>query len=179
VVDRNFRAAGRSSCATNEDITLGDGVNLAVSALQLRHQQRTAAQAFGVAHRRNRHVNRLARLGIGRKVGRNHHGGDILELQLLRLFLRQIHPHLRQHVADGLGGERGLRGLVAGIVEADDDAIADQLVAAYALNAGQILDALGENRLAPQRQDASGQNCRLPEQFAAFRLHDAPPREFP
>jgi hypothetical protein len=130
--------------AADQHITLGHGIHLAVGALQRRHQQRAAAQAFRVTHRGHGDVDGLARLGEGRQRGRDHHGRHVLQLQLGAG--RQADALLLQHRHDRLHGERGLGGLVAGAVEADHDAVAGQLVLAHAAEAGEVLQALGVGR---------------------------------
>ena len=69
------------------------------------------------------------------KVNRNRSTGEIDELfggDAVALVQRQVDAELREHRHHALHGERGLRGLVAGAVEADDQAVADQLVRPHA-----------------------------------------------
>src|SRR4029077_17831685 len=63
------------------------------------------------------------------------------------------------HRVQALRRERGLRRLVAGAVEADDEAVADELVAAHALDAGDFLDAHrgAGGRRPPQRCAGGGE----------------------
>src|SRR5690606_10152924 len=60
---------------------------------------------------------------------------------------------LAEHVVEGLQGEGRLGGLVTRAVEADHQAVADQLVAAHALDAGDVLETLGLGRHAGQQAE--------------------------
>jgi hypothetical protein len=114
-------------------------INVAVGALERRGDQHAAAQAFRVAERRHVDVDRLPRLREGRQRGRDHHRGHVLGLQLHAR--RHGHAHLRQHRRQALRRERRALALVARAVEADDEAVADERVAAHALHGGNFLDA--------------------------------------
>ena len=59
------------------------------------------------------------------------------------------HAHLREHVGERLDGERRLAGLIAGAVEPDHQAVADELVGAHALHLRHVLDALGVREARP------------------------------
>ena len=61
-------------------------------------------------------------------------------------FAGIVHAELREHVPDALDRERRLARLVARAVETDDEAVADELVAAHARDRREILDALGVRR---------------------------------
>ncbi|MNJ43914.1 hypothetical protein D3C77_389400 [compost metagenome] len=65
---------------------------------------------------------------------------DVLELHVAGTG-RHLDAELRQHVVEGLQGERRLGGLVTRAVEPHHQAVADQLVAAHAGNAGNVLQA--------------------------------------
>ena len=66
---------------------------------------------------------------------------------------------LREHVPDALDRERRLAGLVAGAVEADDEAVADELVAAHAGDRREILDALGVSGARHERERQRRNRC--------------------
>ena len=61
---------------------------------------------------------------------------------------RNRDPEFREHVDDALNGERRLARLVARAVEADDEAVAHQLVRAHARDGREVLDALRVRRRA-------------------------------
>src|SRR5690606_25256654 len=74
-----------------------------------------------------------------RQVRVHHHRGNVAELQVRAR--RNRHAELGEHVPQALRRERRLRRLVARAVEADDEAVAHQLVRAHARDGGEILDA--------------------------------------
>jgi hypothetical protein len=130
--------------AADQHVALGHGVHLAVGALQRRHEQRAAAQAFRVTHRRDT-VMSMVWPGWAKA------GSEVVTITAATFFScswgrRQVDALLLQHRHDRLHGERGLAGLVAGAVEAHHDAIARQLVLAHAGDAGDVLQALGLGR---------------------------------
>ena len=124
-----------------------DRVDVAVGAEQRRHQQGAALQALGVADRRDGDVDARALRAEGRQVGRHHHGGDVAGAQRLAA---DVDAEAFQHRLQRLLGERDVVERVAGAVEADDEAVADQLVLPHALDAREILDARGG--VAPARR---------------------------
>ena len=67
----------------------------------------------------------LAKAG---RLGMDGHRGDVLQLQV-RAW-RNRHAEALEHADKALGGEGRLGGLVAGAVEADHQAVANELVAA-------------------------------------------------
>ena len=95
VVDLHLRAAGRGAGAADDEVALRHRVDLAVGALQRRRDQRAAAQALGVAERRDVDVDRLARLRERRQLRRHHHRRDVLQLHVGAG--RHGHAHLLQH----------------------------------------------------------------------------------
>ncbi len=146
--------------AAYHQVALGDGVDVAVDALERGHQQAAPAQALGVTDRRYGDVHHLPWLGESRQVGMHRHRSDVLQLHVAR-SRRHLDAELREHVVERLQGERRLRGLVAGTVEADDQAVADQLVGAYARDAGDVLQALGLRRAGAGQQQGGGE--QLPQ----------------
>ena len=151
VIDLHLRAARSRTHTANEHVTLGHGVHLAVGALQRRHHQRAAAQTFGVTDGRHGNVDGLARLGKCWQRSGHHHSGYVLQLQAGAG--RQIDALCLQHRHNGLHRERRLRGLVAAAVQAHDNAVAAQLILAYAGNRGQVFQAFGAGSL---RQHQAG-----------------------
>src|SRR5690606_15283521 len=80
-VDGDPRAVAAAGVeAADHQVALGDGVDVAVDALERSQQQAAAAQALGVADGRYGDVDGLARLGERRQLGVNGHGGDVLQL---------------------------------------------------------------------------------------------------
>src|SRR5690606_15043988 len=75
---RTVAAAGIE--AADHQVALGDGVDVAVDALERSQQQAAAAQALGVTDGGHGHVDGLARLGEGGQLGMHRHGGDVLQL---------------------------------------------------------------------------------------------------
>ena len=82
LVDLHAGTTGRGARAADQDVALGDGVDLAVRALERGHQQRAAAQALGVAHGGHHHVHRLTGPCEGRQRGRDHHRRHVLQLHV-------------------------------------------------------------------------------------------------
>src|SRR5690606_5861739 len=148
-VDRDARAVAAADAeAADDEIALRDRIDLPVRAAERRHQQASAPQARRVADRRDRDVDRLAGLRERRQVRVHHHRGNVAELQVRAR--RNRHAELGEHVPQALRRERRRRRLVARAVEADDEAVAHQLVRAHARDGGEILDAFlgarGERR---------------------------------
>jgi hypothetical protein len=77
---------------------------------------------------------------------------------------RQRDAHLLQVVAQALRGVGHLRGLVAGAVQADDQAKTGQLVGAHTLDGGDFLDACGEDR--------RGQHAKEQQQAVQRRIQE-------
>ena len=95
--------------------------DLSVGPAQRRRQQHAALQAARVADRRRGHVDARAVVRVGRQLGGDEHRGDVLDLHLRR---RHRHAELLEHVGQRLRREDRLP-LVAGLVQADDQAVAD------------------------------------------------------
>jgi len=68
--------------------------------------------------------------------------GDVLQLHVLRGRGIQRNAEVAEHVHQALRGERRLGGLVAGAVEPDHEAVADQRIVTHALERNQVLEAL-------------------------------------
>ena len=124
--------------AADRQRALRHRIDVAVGAEQRRHQQRAALQALGVAHGRGGDVDAGALGAERRQVRRHHHGRDVAGADLRAA---DVDAEPFQHRLQRLLGERDVVERVAGAVEADDEAIADQLVLAHALDVGEILDA--------------------------------------
>ncbi len=140
MVDLHLAAAGRGACATDHQVALRQRVDLAVGAAQRRGDQRAALERLGIAHGGHVHVDELPGLGERRQLRRHDHRGHVLELRRRRAG-RQADPHLLQVVGECLRGDGHLRRLVARAVQAHDQAVARQLVAAHPLHGRHFLDA--------------------------------------
>jgi hypothetical protein len=64
----------------------------------------------------------------------------VLGLELVDLVAR-VHAQPFQHANQRLTGEHGIVQLVPGVVQADDEAVADQLVVSDPFDVGDVLDA--------------------------------------
>ena len=124
--------------AADRHRALADRVDVAVGAEQRRDQQHAALQALGIAERGDGDVDARALGREGRQVGGYHHGGDVAGAQRLAA---DVDAEPFQHRVQRLLGERNVVEGVAGAVEADHQAIADELVLPHALDIGEVLDA--------------------------------------
>ena len=140
--------------AADRERALRHRVDVAVGAEQRRDQQRAALQALGVAERRDGDVDAGALRAEGRQVGRHHHGRDVAGAQRLAA---DVDAEPFEHRVQRLLGERDIVERVAGAVEADDQAVADQLVLAHALDIGEVLDARRRAGAPPGRRRSDQQ----------------------
>ena len=124
--------------AGDEDRALRDRVDLSVGGLQRRHDQRAAVERGGVAERGDADVDAGAGFDKGGQVGGDDHGRDVLGA---RPAAFQRDAEILQHRADRLLGVGRVAQAVAAALQADDEAVADQLVVARALQHGDVLDA--------------------------------------
>jgi hypothetical protein len=143
---------------------LGHGINLAVGCQHRGHQQGAAGQVGGVAEGGDGHVDPAAAAGEGGQLGGHHDGGDILGGELGHL-VAGVHAQAFQHADQRFPGEHGVVQLVAGVVQPDHQAIADELVLADSLDIGDVLDAdLGAGRQRGGERDQQGQQADNPDQ---------------
>ena len=132
-------------------------VDLAIGGQQGRDEQSAAGQVLGVTKGGDRDIDPAAAAHEGGEIGRHHHGGDVLGLELAFL-VPGVHAETLQHADQGLAGENGRIELVASAIEANDQPIANQLIVADTLDIGDILDAhLGRRRPAEEVQKNHGQ----------------------
>ncbi len=131
---------------------LGDGVDIAVGSLERGHEQAAADQAVGIADGRHLDVDGGAGLGESGQLGGDHDRGDIVHLDQVAV---DGYPQALHHADQRLHGELGAV-TVARAIQADHQAVPDQLVAAHAFKAGDILD--------PRGQGGSGQQKQRPQQ---------------
>ena len=128
-------ARGRHCARLNR--ALGQGIGLAIAAEQGGDQQGATKQALGIAKRRHRHIDLGSRCRKGGQAGRDHDGGDILGIEI---GIAGIDAQTLQHGLKALFGEGGVSQGVARTVQADHNAISDQLVVANTLERDNILD---------------------------------------
>ena len=129
--------------AADGERALGHRIDVAVGAEQRRDQKRAAEQALGVAHGRGGDVDARSLGRERRQVGGDHDRGDVAGADLLAA---NVDAEPLQHALQGLLGERRVIERIAGAVEADDQAIADQLVLADALDTGEVFNTRRRRR---------------------------------
>ena len=95
-------------------------------------------QALGIAERRYRDVDAGALRAERRQVGGDHDGGDVAGAHG---GAADVDAEPLQHRGERLLGEGDVIEGVAGAVEPDHQAIADELVLAHAFDVGEVLDA--------------------------------------
>ena len=122
---------------------LGDRVDVAVGAEQGGDEQGAALQVLGVAERGDRDIHPRALGAEGRQVAGDHDGGDVAGADG---GAADVDAHALEHRLQRLLGEGDVVQRVAGAVEADDEAVADQLVLPHAFDVGEILDPRGRAR---------------------------------
>jgi hypothetical protein len=136
-------------------------VHLAVGRKKRRHEQRAAGEIGGVAEGRNCDIDAAAAAGEGREVGGDHHRGDVLRVELENL-VPGVHAQPFQHPDQRFTREHRFVQLVAGVVQPDDKAVADELVFADTLDTGDILDAdlrrRGQGGDEQNKQDERAEN---------------------
>ena len=143
-----LRAGRRGAGAADEQVALRHRIDLAVGALAA--ASRSACRRAGSSRcRSTRRSTSIVWPGCA-------NGGSCAVTITAATFFscmlgagRHGDAHLLQHRQHRLHRERRLRGLVAGAVEADDEAVAEQLVLAHAADAGDFLEALGMGRSWP------------------------------
>ena len=128
-------ALGRD--AAGDDGALGDGIDLAVRRVERGHDQRPAQQARRIADRRDGDVDRAAGTGEGRQLGGDQDRRDVARPELLA---GDVDAQPLEDVGHDLFGERRVAQPVTGAVEADHEAVADQLVRANAVELDEILE---------------------------------------
>ena len=120
------------------DSALRDGVGLPIAALQCRHHQGAACQRLRIANRRHCHIESRAFSDEGRNIGGDNDSGDVARAQR---SAARVHAHPVEHGLQSLLGEWRVSETVARPLQSDDDAIADELIVAHALNRGDVFDA--------------------------------------
>ena len=129
--------------AADRDRALRHRIDVAVGAEQGGDEQGAALQVLGIAERGHRDVHPRALGAERRQVAGDHHGGDVAGADG---GAADVDAHALEHRLQRLLGEGDVVQGVAGAVEADDEAVADQLVLPHALDVGEILDPRGRAR---------------------------------
>ncbi len=137
VVDGLDVAGEACGVAAKGERALRFGVDLAVVAVEGGHQEDTAFEAFGVTDRGNGDVDFHAALGEGGQGSGNEDGGYVFDNDGA---LRDLDPQALEGVGEGLDGEESLLAIAAA-AKADDEAVADELVVADALDLGDVAEA--------------------------------------
>src|SRR5579883_85370 len=170
---------GTRAVAADDQGSLGGGVNFSVGGAEWGEQERAAGQTFGVADGGDGNVDLHAWAGKGGKRGGNENGGDVADLNGQELVL-DVNAGTLQHVGKSLHGEKSLL-LVARAIEADDQAVTDELVVADTFEVADVFKA-GEargtggsivHRASKRRKqwhDEEKQQC------GEFSEHEHPPR---
>lgn len=135
---------------------LSHSIHLAIGGQQRRHKQRSASEIGGVAEGGNGDIDPAAAAGEGGQVGGDHHRGNVLGGEFGNL-VAGVHTQPFQHPDQRFTGEHRVVQLVPGVVQSDDKAVADQLVLADTLDAGDVLDTDlsrgGQGRQQQNKQD--------------------------
>jgi hypothetical protein len=139
---------------------LRDRIDVAVGAEQGRYQEGAAEQALGVAHGGGGDVDAGALRRERRHIGGDHHGRHIAGANLLAA---DIDAKPLEHALQGLLGEWRVVERIAGTVEADHKAIADQLVLTNTLDIREVLDARSRSRARPRARQHRQRNQRRPK----------------
>ncbi len=126
--------------AGDRDRALRHRIDVAVGAEQRGDEQGAALQVLGIAERGDGDVHPGALGAERRQVAGHHHGGDVAGADG---GAADVDAHALEHRLQRLLGEGDVVQGVAGAVEADDEAVADQLVLPHALDIGEILDPRG------------------------------------
>lgn len=112
------------------------GVDLAVVAVEGGHKEDTAFEAFGVADRGDGDVDFHAAFGEGGQGGGDEDRGYVFDDDGA---LWDLNAEALEGVGEGLDGEEGLLAIAAA-AKADDEAVADELVVADALDLGDVAE---------------------------------------
>ena len=132
--------------AAGDDRALGDRVDLPVGGVERRHHQRAAEQAARVADRRDGDVDLAAGAGEGRQRRGDQHRGDVARADLLA---GDVDAEPLEQVDDRVLGEGRVAQAVAGVVEADHEPVAEQVVAAHAVDLDEVLDPRRRGEAGP------------------------------
>jgi hypothetical protein len=145
---------------------------------QRRHEEGAALERGRVAEGADRDVHARALAREGRQRRRHHHGRDVLGAQAAG-DVAGVDAEALEHRDDALLGEGGVVERVARAVEADDEAVSDQLVLTDALEVGDVLDpgaragVGGEAGGEAGREDHGGLEAGEAEEEGHASLHSA------
>ncbi len=150
--DAGGGAFGRES--GDRDRTLRNRVDVAVGAEQGGDQQRAAGQVLGIAKRGDGDVHPRS---LGAERGQIAGGADG--------GAADVDAHALEHRLQRLLGEGDVVQRIAGAVEADDEAVADQLVLPHAFDIGEILDPRGRIRRRGRQHQRQQRGAGHPDYF--------------
>ncbi len=123
--------------ASHRDGPLSHCIDFTVGADQRRYQQHAASQISRVPKRADDHIHARALASEGRQVARHHDSGDVLRIEVCSAG---INPHAFKHGFKALTREGRVSEPIAGAIEADDEAVTDEHIVAYAFDVGEVLD---------------------------------------
>ena len=151
--------------AARRDGALRDCVDLAVARAQRRLDERAALDAVRIADGGDRHIDGIALAHKGRQRRRHHDSRYIIWLERTRI---DGDAEALEHIADTLHRLLCLV-RVARARETDDEAVADELIAAHPLHFRDVLDArhrgIGRSRKRRERRRAHRDKRRRTELF--------------
>ena len=139
-------------------------IDVAIGGEQGRQHEGAAKQALGVADGGNGRVDLGARAGEGRQGRRHDHGGDVLGLDVLAF---DVDAQPLEQIDQQILGEGDAAQRIPGPVQADDEAVADQVVAAHALDVDDVLDAHRRGAGGARRRQHERQRRQQEESAAA------------
>ena len=140
----------------DRELTLGDRVDVVVGAHEGCCDKRAAEQAAGVAQGADRDVDTAAVANEGRQCCGHHDRRDVGGVQV---DAANIDPKTLEHADEGLLGKRRIRQFIARPVDADHQPVTDELVIAYALEIGDVLDPGGGERVARGEEQGEHQGA--------------------
>jgi hypothetical protein len=129
-----------------------------------------------IAERRDVDIDRRALAGERRQRRRHHHRRDILRIQS---GLAGLDAESIEHRLQTLCREATPLQLVAGAVQSDDEAVADELVFADAFDGHDVLDARGDGMGRPRNDYRHGEqrdDGRQSPPFQPFKTLGGPHR---
>src|SRR5690606_29856462 len=150
---------GLCAGTAHQQVALRQGVDLTIRTLKRSQQQGAPTKALRIAHRTHHHIHCLARTCKGRQSASPHDSGHVSDLHIGTLGHRDT--QLRKHVCEALLSKGRLTHLITASIQTHDQTVSDQLVGAYTLNRGQVLDAVCPGRR--HRQEA-GQETQAAKQ---------------
>ncbi len=138
VVELLAVAAASGAVAANDEWALRGGIDLSVFPAKGSEQKSPAVEGFGVADGGDEDVDLGSGAGEGGQRGGHEDGGDILDHN--GGGVGGMQAHAQHDVGEHLNGEEGLL-LISGVVQADDQAVADERIVTHPLDGGDLANA--------------------------------------